>query len=173
MSARGLYQAESKALSSSHHIKLYLKSPSFQDINIDLQFYRDNDVLKLDLKVSIRNFPTDLGNQPSRVGINYGWRFLIIQLSERWQRLNAARQMFLKSFNPQLNITIYFFCSVQNSHYLYSRPIIRKMIMSSISSTTICHRLKWIQRGKLNIRQNSTLWTAIIIMAITQKLLLN
>ncbi|KAJ8964440.1 hypothetical protein NQ314_004909, partial [Rhamnusium bicolor] len=50
MTAVGFYQDKSAALSSSHHIKLFLKSPSFKDVNIDLQFYRDNDVLNLDLK---------------------------------------------------------------------------------------------------------------------------
>nr|XP_023014254.1 uncharacterized protein LOC111504019 [Leptinotarsa decemlineata] len=50
MSAFGFYQDRSTSLASDHHVKLLLRSPNFRDINIDLQFYRDNDILKLDLK---------------------------------------------------------------------------------------------------------------------------
>ncbi|KAG5880871.1 hypothetical protein JTB14_004019 [Gonioctena quinquepunctata] len=50
MSAVGFYQDKSTSLSSHHHIKLLLRSPSFEDFNVDLRFYRDNDVLRLDLK---------------------------------------------------------------------------------------------------------------------------
>ena len=32
--------------------KIFIKSPSFRDINADLQFYRDNEIIKLDLKVT-------------------------------------------------------------------------------------------------------------------------
>ncbi|KAJ8914493.1 hypothetical protein NQ315_002765 [Exocentrus adspersus] len=50
ITALGFYQDKSVASSLNHHIKLSLNSPSFQNINADLQFYRDNNVLKLDLK---------------------------------------------------------------------------------------------------------------------------
>ncbi|XP_018566495.1 uncharacterized protein LOC108907336 [Anoplophora glabripennis] len=51
----GFYQDKSTASSSNHHIKLFLNSPSFQDANVDVQYYRNNEVLKLDLKVSHNN----------------------------------------------------------------------------------------------------------------------
>lgn len=50
-SARGFYQDKSTAGSSNHHLKLLLQSPSFQDINTDLQFFRNNDEFKVDFKV--------------------------------------------------------------------------------------------------------------------------
>nr|CAH7759072.1 unnamed protein product [Callosobruchus chinensis] len=51
----GFYQDKSTAQASHHHVKCFVKSPSFKDLNIDLQFYRDNDVLKLDVKALSNN----------------------------------------------------------------------------------------------------------------------
>ncbi|KAJ8955428.1 hypothetical protein NQ318_003526 [Aromia moschata] len=49
MTAVAMYQDKSKGLSSDHHVKLFVQSPHFKEVNANLQFYRDNDVLKVDL----------------------------------------------------------------------------------------------------------------------------
>lgn len=36
---------------SQRHLKMMLRSPSFNEINADLQYYRDNKEVKIDLKV--------------------------------------------------------------------------------------------------------------------------
>lgn len=50
--ALGLYRDKSKALTSNHHITVYLKSPNFKDIKLDMEYYRDNDIFKIDLKAT-------------------------------------------------------------------------------------------------------------------------
>uniref|UniRef100_A0A6P7GJY7 Uncharacterized protein LOC114337760 n=1 Tax=Diabrotica virgifera virgifera TaxID=50390 RepID=A0A6P7GJY7_DIAVI len=53
LNAAASYQDKSGPLSSDHHVKLLLMSPSFKDITADMQFYRDNDLLKFELKGDI------------------------------------------------------------------------------------------------------------------------
>ncbi|CAG9760350.1 unnamed protein product [Ceutorhynchus assimilis] len=48
--AVGIYQDSSTALASNHHLKVFIKSPSFKDVNADLLFYRDNEQLKIDVE---------------------------------------------------------------------------------------------------------------------------
>ncbi|XP_030755989.1 uncharacterized protein LOC115882214 [Sitophilus oryzae] len=48
--AVGSYQDKSNSASSNHHVKLFITSPNFKDINSDLIFYRDNEEIKLDLR---------------------------------------------------------------------------------------------------------------------------
>ncbi|CAG9816912.1 unnamed protein product [Phaedon cochleariae] len=58
ISAAGFYLDNSDALSSSHRLKLLLRSPSFKETTIDLQFHRDNNVLRVDLKGVYDNVDT-------------------------------------------------------------------------------------------------------------------
>lgn len=53
MSARGIYQDKSTSRAASYHLKFLLKSPSFREINVDFQFYRNNNLLKIDTKVRV------------------------------------------------------------------------------------------------------------------------
>ncbi|XP_072402619.1 uncharacterized protein Apoltp isoform X1 [Diabrotica undecimpunctata] len=50
LNAAASYQDKSGPVSSDHHVKLLLMSPHFKDITVDMQFYRDNDLLKFELK---------------------------------------------------------------------------------------------------------------------------
>lgn len=51
ISARGMYQDKSTPAAANHHVKFLLKSPSFDEIFTDVQFYRDNNELKIDARV--------------------------------------------------------------------------------------------------------------------------
>ncbi|KAJ8968085.1 hypothetical protein NQ317_002630 [Molorchus minor] len=70
MTAVGFYQDKSVGPSSNHHVKLFLKSPNFKEVNTDLQFYRDNDILKVDLKVFHNNNDYQLFFQHQSVSTN-------------------------------------------------------------------------------------------------------
>lgn len=48
---RGVYQDKSTTRASTYQMKLILKSPMFQEIDLSGQFYRDNAELRIDLKV--------------------------------------------------------------------------------------------------------------------------
>ncbi|KAF7269539.1 hypothetical protein GWI33_017432 [Rhynchophorus ferrugineus] len=50
--AVGSYQDKSNKISSNHHMKLFVESPNFTDINGDFEFFRDNEVLKIDIKAT-------------------------------------------------------------------------------------------------------------------------
>lgn len=52
MLAKGVYINKSKALASHRNIKLYMQSPNFKDIKVDFEYYRDNNIFKLDFKVN-------------------------------------------------------------------------------------------------------------------------
>lgn len=56
---KGMYNYRSTVTMSNHHLKMMLRSPSFDEINADLQYYRDNKELKIDLKVSSANMRRD------------------------------------------------------------------------------------------------------------------
>ncbi|KAH1029523.1 hypothetical protein HUJ05_002749, partial [Dendroctonus ponderosae] len=50
--AIGFYQDTSTALASNHHLKVFVNSPNFKDVNADLVFYRDNDQFRTDIKAT-------------------------------------------------------------------------------------------------------------------------
>ncbi|KRT82860.1 hypothetical protein AMK59_3749 [Oryctes borbonicus] len=55
VSMKGIYNYRSIVTMSQHHLKMMLRSPSFNEINADLQYYRDNKELKIDLKADHNN----------------------------------------------------------------------------------------------------------------------
>ncbi|XP_050313934.1 apolipophorins [Anthonomus grandis grandis] len=53
--AVGFYQDSSTSITSNHHLKLFITSPTFKDISSDLIIYRDNEEIKVDVKVTHDN----------------------------------------------------------------------------------------------------------------------
>lgn len=49
--ASGRYEDKSTLVASSYHLKLLIQSPSFHEINLGCSFYRDREVLRLEIKV--------------------------------------------------------------------------------------------------------------------------
>ncbi|CAH1158795.1 unnamed protein product [Phyllotreta striolata] len=88
MNAAVFYQDKSRPLSSDHHVKLLLMSPHFKDITIDLQFYRDNDVLKFELKGDIdKNYTQDYG-------ISYSSKLQSTNYTERQVKLKYTTKLY-------------------------------------------------------------------------------
>ena len=52
VSMRGIYQDQSSVKLSFHRLKILMQSPSFNEINVDFQYYRDNNEFRIDIKVS-------------------------------------------------------------------------------------------------------------------------
>ncbi|XP_060537065.1 uncharacterized protein LOC132708634 isoform X2 [Cylas formicarius] len=48
--AVGYYKDKTNAAASNYHLKLFITSPNFEDVDADLQYYRDNGILKVDFK---------------------------------------------------------------------------------------------------------------------------
>lgn len=53
MTALAFYNDKSNSLSSNHHAKILIRSPSFNDTKVDVFYFRDNNVFKLLLEVRI------------------------------------------------------------------------------------------------------------------------
>lgn len=53
MAALAFYNDKSNSMSANHHVKILIRSPSFNDTKVDAFYYRDNNVFKLLLEVSI------------------------------------------------------------------------------------------------------------------------
>ncbi|KAL1492708.1 hypothetical protein ABEB36_010924 [Hypothenemus hampei] len=77
----GSYQDSSNTVSSNHHLKFFVKSPNFKEIDADLLFYRDNEELKIDVKATHdkndyqlflnHNATNELGKMGTDVRIKY------------------------------------------------------------------------------------------------------
>ncbi|XP_056647213.1 uncharacterized protein LOC130451874 [Diorhabda sublineata] len=89
MNAAVSYQDKSDPLSVDHHVKLLLMSPHFKDITIDLQFYRDNDILKFDLK----------GDIDKKQNYDYGISFFSQTISENSTKTGAQLKYGMKLYS--------------------------------------------------------------------------
>lgn len=51
MTALGFYNDKSSSISSNHHVKILIRSPSFKDTKMNVFYFRDNNIFKLLLEV--------------------------------------------------------------------------------------------------------------------------